>query len=150
LVDASGVAAGARAGITAGSVVGVDVGGTVAADVGTAVSEGVAAVDVGVAAGSLVMVVYGAAVAGGATKPSAVVAMASVAKTAESRLLVSPMDIPFFVLRVMHPTGAEQVLIHRLEDFVLRHASPNEKRPPTDVDERFYVSKFQREDPADV
>lgn len=45
---------------------------------------------------SLVVVVVGAAVAGGATNPSAVVAMASEAKAAESRLRVSPMDIPFF------------------------------------------------------
>ena len=89
---------------------------TEGADVSVGLAEGV-----GIASVVVVVVVVGSALAGGAMNPSAVVAIASVAKAAESRLRLSPMDIPFFVLSVTHPTGAEQSIIHRLEDYSLCH-----------------------------
>jgi hypothetical protein len=89
----------------------------VAADVGVSAAAVDDAVGVGVGDGVVsLVVVVGAAVAGGATNPRAVVAMASVAKAARSRLRLSPMDIPFFVLLLMHPYGAELSIIHRLEN----------------------------------
>jgi hypothetical protein len=50
--------------------------------------------------GSLVAGVVGAAVASSATNPRAVVAMASEAKAAESRLRVSPMDMSLYECRI--------------------------------------------------
>ena len=91
---------------------------TEGADVSVGLAEGVGIASLVVV---VVVVVVGSALAGGAMNPSAVVAIASVAKAAESRLRLSPMDIPFFVLSVTHPTGAEQSIIHRLEDYSLCH-----------------------------